>query len=288
MPFIFEDAPITSRQNRRIVSLCKLSDRSEREKTGLFRFDGVKLLCEALRREVPLETVFVKEGSAARIEARMTELYGMTAADLSCPVVAVENDLFDRISEENAPEGVICVAKALDKRHKKYTIRKEELPPLPDAPILLLESVRDPVNVGAIIRTAAALGIGCLILSRDCADIYHPRTIRAAMGTIFSMPILRVEDMPATVTALRRAGREVLAAALDERAVRLGEFSLCRAGQVSPCVVVGNEGHGLSAAVISACDRTVYIPMERDTESLNVSAAAALLMWEMRRAGQKS
>lgn len=284
MPFIFEDAPITSRQNRRIVSLCKLSDRGEREKTGLFRFDGVKLLCEALRREVPLETVFVKEGSAARIEARMTELYGMTAADLFCPVVAVENGLFDRISEENAPEGVICVAKALDKRHKKYTIRKEELPPLPNAPVLLLESVRDPVNVGAIIRTAAALGIGCLILSRDCADIYHPRTIRAAMGTIFSMPILRVEDLPAAVTALRRAGREVLAAALDEKAVRLGEFSLCRAGQSSPCVVVGNEGHGLTEAVISACDRTVYIPMERDTESLNVSAAAALLMWELRRA----
>lgn len=284
MPFIFEDAPITSRQNRRIVSLCKLSDRGEREKTGLFRFDGVKLLCEALRREVPLETVFVKEGSAARIEARMTELYGMTAADLFCPVVAVENGLFDRISEENAPEGVICVAKALDKRHKKYTIRKEELPPLPNAPVLLLESVRDPVNVGAIIRTAAALGIGCLILSRDCADIYHPRTIRAAMGTIFSMPILRVEDLPAAVTALRRAGREVLAAALDEKAVRLGEFSLCRTGQPSPCVVVGNEGHGLTEAVISACDRTVYIPMERDTESLNVSAAAALLMWELRRA----
>ena len=284
MPFIFEDAPITSRQNRRIVNLCKLTDRGEREKTGLFRFDGVKLLCEALRREVPLETVFVKEGSAARIEARMTELYGMTAADLSCPVVAVENDLFDRISEENAPEGVICVAKVLDKRHKKYTIRKEELPPLPNAPILLLESVRDPVNVGAIIRTAAALGIGCLILSRDCADIYHPRTIRAAMGTIFSMPILRVEDLPAAVTALRRAGREVLAAALDEKAVRLGEFSLCRSGQPSPCVVVGNEGHGLTEAVISACDRTVYIPMERDTESLNVSSAAALLMWELRRA----
>lgn len=284
MPFIFEDAPITSRQNRRIVSLCKLSDRGEREKTGLFRFDGVKLLCEALRREVPLETVFVREGSAARIEARMAELYGMTAADLSCPVVAVEKDLFDRISEENAPEGVICVAKALDKRHKKYTIRKEELPPLPNAPILLLESVRDPVNVGAIIRTAAALGIGCLILSRDCADIYHPRTIRAAMGTIFSMPILRVEDLPAAVTALRRTGREVLAAALDEKAVRLGEFSLCRSGQPSPCVVVGNEGHGLTEAVISACDRTVYIPMERDTESLNVSAAAALLMWELRRA----
>lgn len=283
MPFIFEDAPITSRQNRRIVNLCKLTDRGEREKTGLFRFDGVKLLCEALRREVPLETVFVKEGSAARIEARMTELYGMTAADLSCPVVAVENDLFDRISEENAPEGVICVAKALDKRHKKYTIRKEELPPLPNAPILLLESVRDPVNVGAIIRTAAALGIGCLILSRDCADIYHPRTIRAAMGTIFSMPILRVEDLPAAVTALRRAGREVLAAALDEKAVRLGKFSLCRSGQPSPCVVVGNEGHGLTEAVISACDRTVYIPMERDTESLNVSAAAALFMWELRR-----
>ena len=77
MPFSFTEAPIASRQNRRIVGLCKLADRGERERTGLFRFDGVKLLCEAVRREVPLTEVFVRAGSAGRVTERMAELYGL-------------------------------------------------------------------------------------------------------------------------------------------------------------------------------------------------------------------
>ena len=262
MPFSFTEAPIASRQNRRIVGLCKLADRGERERTGLFRFDGVKLLCEAVRREVPLTAVFVRAGSAGRVTERMAELYGLEPDALGCPAYAVEDSLFDRISEENAPEGVICVAKALDKRHKMYTINGKDFPPVPAGPAVLLESLRDPVNVGAVIRTAAALGVGCLILSRDCADIYHPRTIRAAMGTLFSMTVLRV-----------------YAAALDADAVRLGTFAF----GAEDCVVIGNEGHGLSPAVIDACDRSVYIPMQGDTESLNASVAAALLMWELHR-----
>lgn len=287
MPFCFQEAPITSRQNRRIVGLCKLADRGERERTGLFRFDGVKLLCEAIRREVTLEAVFVCAGGAERVENRMRELYGLTPQALKCPTFAVEDSLFDRISEENAPEGVICVAKALDKCHKMYTINKEGFPDIPDAPAILLESVRDPVNVGAIIRTAAALGMGCVILSRDCADIYHPRTLRAAMGTLFSMPLVRVDDLTGAVAALRRAGRPVYAAALDENAARLGEIPLAQTGKGTPCAVIGNEGHGLSPAVIKACDRTVYIPMQGDTESLNASVAAALIMWELGRTNRE-
>ncbi len=129
MPFSFTEAPIASRQNRRIVGLCKLADRGERERTGLFRFDGVKLLCEAVRREVPLTAVFVRAGSAGRVTERMAELYGLEPDALGCPAYAVEDSLFDRISEENAPEGVICVAKALDKRHKMYTINGKDFPP---------------------------------------------------------------------------------------------------------------------------------------------------------------
>ena len=160
MPFSFTEAPIASRQNRRIVGLCKLADRGERERTGLFRFDGVKLLCEAVRREVPLTAVFVRAGSAGRVTERMAELYGLEPDALGCPAYAVEDSLFDRISEENAPEGVICVAKALDKRHKMYTINGKDFPPVPAGPAVLLESLRDPANVGAVIRTAAALGVG--------------------------------------------------------------------------------------------------------------------------------
>lgn len=279
MPFRFDEAPIVSRQNRRIVGLCKLTDRKAREESGQFRLDGVKLLCEALRRGVTLTGVFLRVSDAAHVEERMRTLYGCTPEQLKCPVIPVEDGLFDKISTENAPEGVISTANYIDKRHKKYTINKDGLPELPEGPVVLMESVRDPVNVGAVIRSAAALGVSCMILSQDCADLYHPRTLRAAMGPLFSMPILRVDDLCGAVRILRERGRVVSAAALDDSAQRLGEVDMT--GKYA-AAVIGNEGHGLSEAVIAACDRTVFIPMEADTESLNAGVAASLLMWEMR------
>lgn len=277
----FSGEIITSRQNRRIVELCKLEDRRAREASRRFRFDGVKLLCEAIRRGVALDAVYLRVGTAQRVAARMAELYGCTLGDAGCPVFGVEDSLFDRISEENAPEGVITVAKYLDKRHKFIIIYNKDEIDLPagaaEKPVLLLESVRDPLNVGAVLRSAAALGVGQVILSADCADVYHPRTVRAAMGPLFSLPILRVEDLPASIAALRAEGRRVFAAALDDTALPLGEAPLSRRDGA----VIGNEGHGLSPAVLAACDGSIYIPMEADTESLNAGVAAALLMWEL-------
>ena len=281
----FDGEIITSRQNRRVVELVKLDDRRAREKTRTFRFDGVKLLCEALRRGVEPESVFLRVGTADRVAARMEELYGCSLSEVGCPVFGVEDSLFEKISQENAPEGVITVAKYIDKSHNFIIIYKEdEIDARKDDPVLLLESVRDPLNVGAIIRSAAALGVGRLIMSADCADLYHPKTLRAAMGPLFSMPITRVEDLAGTVTALRQSGRRVYAAALDDTAIRLGsrEFDAEREGHPVGAVI-GNEGHGLSESVIAACDRSVYIPMEADTESLNAGVAAALIMWELGR-----
>lgn len=283
MTYRREGEVIASRQNRRIISLCKLTDRKAREATGLFRFDGIKLLCEAMERGVSLDTVFLQTGAADTVEERMQTLYGRSLGEITCPIVEVENDLFEKISEENSPEGVITVAKYIDRFHKMYIIKKEgeESPPLTvsDGPVLLLESVRDPGNVGTVIRTAAALGVGQMIVSRDCADLYHPRTIRAAMGPLFSMPIARVDDLAAAVTQLRGQGRRIYAAALDDTAARLGEHTF----SVGDGVVIGNEGHGLSDEVIQACNQSLYIPMQAHTESLNAGVAAALFLWELSR-----
>lgn len=277
MPYNREGEVIFSRQNRRIVSLCKLSDRKEREATGTFRFDGVKLLCEAIRREVLLDALYLRASSVDHVFDRMEALYGCTADDLDCPVFKVEDALFEKISEENAPEGVITVAKYIDRFHKMYIIKNEGLPVLPERPVLMLESVRDPSNVGAIIRSAAALGVGHMIFSRDCADLYNHKTIRAAMGALFSMPVTRVDDFPATVVALRASGRRVFSAAPDENAARIGEVAFLP----TDCVVVGNEGHGLSPETVAASTSSIFIPMTEGTESLNASVAAALFAWEL-------
>lgn len=277
MGFLYQGEVIVSRQNRRVVDLCKLEDRKARQAQKRFRFDGVKLFCEAVTRDVPLVCIFLRQGSKEKVEARFEELTGRPCETVKCPAFLLSDELFDKISQENAPEGVICVAEYIDRFHKMYIIKKEDEIRLPDGPVLLLESVRDPLNVGAIIRSAAALGIRHLVLSEDCADLYHPKTLRAAMGPLFSMPITRVDDLAAAVQSIKASGRRVFAAALDDTAVKLGEFSFDK----GDCVVIGNEGHGLSDAVISACTRSIYIPMQADTESLNAGVAAALLMWEL-------
>ncbi len=277
MGFLYQGEVIVSRQNRRVVDLCKLEDRKARQAQKRFRFDGIKLFCEAVEREVPLEAIFLRKSNVEKIEDRFLELTGRAPETVKCPAFLLSDELFDKISTENAPEGVICVAEYIDRFHKMYIIKKEDALDLPDGPVLLLESVRDPLNVGAIIRSAAALGIRHLVLSEDCADLYHPKTLRAAMGPLFSMPITRVDHLAAAVESIRKSGRRVFAAALDDTALQLGGFSF----QQGDCVVIGNEGHGLSRELIRACDQSIYIPMQAGTESLNAGVAAALLMWEL-------
>ena len=147
-----------------------------------------------------------------------------------------------------------------------------------DSRVLFLESVRDPGNLGTIVRAARAFGVTALVLSADCADIYNPRVLRAAMGALFRQQIFITKDFVEVVRA-RAEGSRVFAATLTENAVKLGEAKLLP----GDAVVVGNEGHGLSRAVIDAATDQIYIPMEQGVESLNAGVAASLLLWELYR-----
>ncbi len=277
---VFKQEIISSRQNQNVVLLCKLSDRKEREKTGLFRFDGVKLLGEALRNGVDLHALFFRASSCDALLSKLSEAQQAELSRLASPSFLLSDALFDKISEEKSPEGVICVAKYIDKFQKKITIyNSDDFLKLKNEKIVLLESVRDPSNIGAIIRSAAAFGIDRLLISADCADIYHPKAVRASMGTLFSQAIDRTEDLPAAIRALRETGRRVYAAALDESALTLGTVPL----QKGDCVVIGNEGHGLTESTAAACDGSIIIPMSNRAESLNAAVAASILMWEFSR-----
>ena len=273
----FADDLIVSRQNQHIVRLCKLADRKHREAERLFRFDGIKLLCEAMLRQVPLDCLFLRAGSEGRVDSCMQELYGLTLSDTNCRVFRVSEDLFDKISEEKSPEGVICVAKYIDKFHKMYKIEDGNFSLPTGTSALLLESVRDPANVGAILRSAAALGVAHVILSEDCADLYHSKTVRASMGTMFSMSIDRVAQLPWMVRRLQEDGHRVFASTLNDQSKPLDTVTF-RAGD---CVIIGNEGHGLQDETVAVCDQTLYIPMQAQVESLNAAVAAALFLWEM-------
>ena len=274
---LFTGEIIRSRQNKNIVELCKLTDRKAREATKTFRFDGIKLLEEAIRNDVEICAVFLSSSVQERVLGGLRKRFGESYENRIEKCLIVSDDIFDKISEEKSPEGVITIAKYIDKLQKNATIYNSvHFLQDKNESIVLLESVRDPSNVGAIIRSAAAIGIDRLILSADCADIYHPKAVRGSMGTLFNQRIDRVEDLAATVKELRESGRRVFAAALDERALSLGDFEIL----AGDAVVIGNEGHGLSQEVIDACGNSVIIPMSERAESFNAAVAASILMWE--------
>ena len=274
---LFTGEIIRSRQNKNIVELCKLTDRKAREATRTFRFDGIKLLEEAIKNDVEICAVFLSSSAQEKVLDFLRTRFGKAYEDKIEKCFVVSDDIFDKISEEKSPEGVITIAKYIDKLQKNATIYNSvHFLQDKNESIVLLESVRDPSNVGAIIRSAAAIGIDRLILSADCADIYHPKAVRGSMGTLFNQRIDRVEDLAATIKELRESGRRVFAAALDERALSLGDFEIL----AGDAVVIGNEGHGLSQEVIDACGNSVIIPMSERAESFNAAVAASILMWE--------
>ena len=274
---------ITSRQNPQILRAVRLQDRKYRQQERLFIFDGIKLCKEALLSHVELEKIYLRASTMDRVLERMTrELPEMDFAHHPS-LIKLEDAVFEKISAEKSPEGVICVAKYIDKCHKIVTI--DNIGDMGGYPIdeneriLLLESIRDPGNLGTIIRSAAAFGIDRLIISEDCADLYNAKTVRASMGTVFRQHIDRVDSMPPVIASLRALGRRVYATALDHTALRLGTVALdARDG-----IVIGNEGHGLAAETIAACTGCLYIPMAEGIESLNAAMAATVCMWEMYR-----
>ena len=269
---------ITSKQNPRIKGVCALSEKREREALALFRFDGIKLLIEAIEKGIEIDSVYIRESSFEYVAERLGGEFSRLDGD---KITLVSDAVFEKMSLEKAPEGVITVAKYIDKIRKITKIENVELPQKSEC-VFLAESLQDPGNLGTLIRSAAALGINRVVISSDSADVYNPKTIRAAMGGLFYISVDRVERdiFGEYIGALRADGRRVFAAALDERAQTLDKLDI-KAGD---CFVIGNEGHGLTDGTIGACDGSVIIPMVDEVESLNAAAAAVILMWEMKKA----
>ena len=253
---------ITSRQNPSVRLAAALSDRRERRTQRRFAFEGLKLFGEAVTNGLPLEEIYAVGGIADEAEKKAPD---------GCRVFRVTEEVYDRLSQDRAPDGIFCVCRFLSAIHTRGPFS-----PSPGERVFVCASVRDPGNIGTIIRSARAFGIDRLILSSDCADIYNPKTVRAAMGALFSVRIHISGDIAGDIGALNAAGYDTCAAVLREGAARLDALKPDR----SRCFAVGNEGHGLPEEVINACSSSVFIPMEPDSESLNAAMAASVLMWE--------
>ena len=254
---------ITSRNNPLVVETAKLKEKKYREKRKSFIFEGIKLTREAIESNVILENIFLTE----RCAQKYPEIADM---DIS---VLVSDSVCMKMSENSAPEGIICVAKYLDELHAKTGDTDSfKL----SSPCLILSGLQDPGNLGTIVRTSAAFGKKTLVISSDCADIYNQKTVRASMGAIFRTKIYISDDLCNTISKIRSEGIDVYATALTDKAIELQQVKNVK----NCCFVMGNEGHGLDEKVINSCTGTVIIPMEKDAESLNVSSAATVVLWE--------
>lgn len=263
----FSNDVITSRQNPLITRMAKLSDKKYRDAEGLFRIDGVKLYSEAVKSGISVKYTFIAESAKGKLVCELAN----ELETASGTVVTVSDEVFSKLTDESAPQGIVAVA-------EKFPLMPAEVPS-GDFTSVYLSQLRDPGNLGTVIRTAYAFGVDRVYISSDCADIYSPKVIRAAMGTVFRQEVSSVKDEAEFATMMKAEKCPIYAAALRRDALKLGSFDVPN----RVCFAIGNEGHGLSDSFINACDGTVFIPMAEGCESLNAASAATTLIWEMQR-----
>ena len=266
---------ITSRKNQVVVDTASLFDKKYRDRAGLFLVEGEKLVLEAAARGLPVVRIFVAEGKVNGILPRLQQAYAGEKYN-DTEIFVLSDECFLKISSEKSPQGVIAVLKYLDIFKSSTIIYDEDILFLRDRRTVMLYGVQDPGNLGAVIRSAVAFGTECLILSEGCADVYNAKTIRAAMGSLFSLRIFVVSDFASAVRKMQSLDRRVLAAELRDGAYSLSDVSLSN----RDCVLIGNEGHGIPAEISALCDASVFLPISDGAESLNAAVAASIFLWE--------
>ncbi|HVX09790.1 MAG TPA: TrmH family RNA methyltransferase [Pirellulales bacterium] len=255
---------ITSLQNQHVKDAAKLRERREREKQGRLLIDGARELGRALAAGIEVLDVFVCESLCRSDEAKLAlGLIGPSRAR----VLAVTPPVFAKLAYGDRAEGVVGVAKM--PRRSLGDLRLPER-----ALVAIVEGIEKPGNLGAILRSADAAGVSALIATGRGTDLYNPNVIRSSLGTVFTLPVVAagVDD---ALQFVREQRLPVFAARVDAAllytAAPLGE---------SAAIVLGSETDGLSEAWQADDVRPIKLPMLGVADSLNVSAAAAVLFYE--------
>lgn len=255
---------LTSKDNINVKEAVKLKKSAKyRRESGRFVAEGVRICMDAVYSSAQIETLFVTE-SAAEKHPDEFDVLSKYAQNTFC----VPSSLFSLISDTKSPQGFLCIIKALDKSCQFDTIKNSDK-------FLALDNIQDPSNLGTILRTAEALGISGIILSDDCCDIYSPKVVRGSMGAVFRLPFAVCNSISDFIS--RNSALNSYAAVVCENAQDITQIDF-----KYPCIVaIGNEGNGLKPETVSACDKSITIPMTGRAESLNAGVAASIIMWEM-------
>ena len=234
---------------------------------GLFIAESPKVIHRALDGGCQPVSMLMErkdiDGSAAEILARCPEI----------PVYTADEDLLCQLTGYHLTRGVLCA------------MRRPKLPTLEEIcetakRIVILENVQNPTNVGAIFRSAAALGMDAVLLTPGCSNPLYLRSARVSMGTVFQIPWTFTGPWPEDMARLQSMGFKTAAMALSDDSVSIDDPNLMAEEKLA--VLMGSEGDGLTNETIARCDYTVKIPMYHGVDSLNVAAASAVAFWQLR------
>jgi TrmH family RNA methyltransferase len=242
---------ISSASNSKVKLLVSLKKRAAREKTGLLFLEGERLVCDSARFGAQIVSIYIKEGYTG-------------VMPLSDNTVTLSAALFDKIAETKTPQGIIAVAKmplcgTCDVKGGAF---------------LICDNVRDPGNLGAIIRTAHAFGASAVFLTKGCVDPYGPKTVRASMGSVFALPVLYagIND----IKRLKNKGVFIYSGVLAKNSVPLHTMPFGK----NCAFLIGNEATGISDEMLEISDGFFTIPMPGGAESLNAAVAASVCLYE--------
>lgn len=250
---------ITSIKNPAVQEARALETAKERSRQRAFLLDGEHMVEEGLR-------CCPERVTAVFVDEKRAEDYHALLSLARCEVYAVPQHVLGAISQVKTPQGIAAVCQQPQAR---------SLAGMGDR-LILLENVQDPGNVGTVLRTLDAAGFDGCVLTPGCADPFGPKTLRATMGSIFRVPLCTVPDAAQAAQALGQSGYAVIGAALDgEPFYQRGALP----GRV--CVIIGNEGQGITRRTLDSCTHRFRLPMHGGAESLNAAVAAAIFMYEL-------
>lgn len=253
---------ITAKDNSRIKAVSKLVfSAKKRRESGLFVLEGKRLCEEALRENIVINELFFT-ADALKNFGDLIEKFKNKAKFYS----EVSREVFLKMSDTDSPQGVLLTVSFKDVPTPNFTGKW-----------IAFERIADPSNLGAASRTAEALGISGILLSKSGVDPYSPKSLRASMGALLRLPVAVTDNFSESIENLKKNGFTVSGTVVDGNAQKIGSITFNK----NEIVLIGNEANGLTDEAKLLCDRLFTIPMSGRAESLNAAAAASIVMWEM-------
>ena len=267
---------INSPDNQVYKNLIKLGQKKNRDRDGLYIIEGENLIEEAIKNGIEIQSVFIREDYP---EERLPEAAAAQAAS-EVQIFSLKRQLFNKASDTETPQGILAVCRKPAVSEAAFFEEAERhdgqiASDVPDQRFIVLDRLQDPGNLGTILRTADAAGIRRIVVVKGTADLFSPKTVRAAAGSLFRVRLFFTPDGQSAIDAMKKRGIRILCTSPHAGKMYFEENLKDRIA-----LVIGNEANGASETFLENSDSLINIPMNGSIESLNAAVSAAVVMYE--------